>query len=158
MAGLWPLQAGEISMPEKSRIFYLSQRPYLVAGTLRDQLLYPFPPAAVWDATSPAAQVWGRGGKAAPCVAPLKWPFNNGSATQLTIACVQTPTIIEGALRTPTFGPGASPFESLRTTHNEAHRNSMALAATATHRNPTLILTTGAVHCHNRLDPAPHHA
>lgn len=25
-------------------VFYLSQRPYLVSGTLRDQLLYPFPP------------------------------------------------------------------------------------------------------------------
>jgi len=57
MAGLWPLQAGEISLPDKARIFYLSQRPYLVSGTLRDQLLYPHPPASVWAATAPSAQV-----------------------------------------------------------------------------------------------------
>lgn len=67
MAGLWPLQAGEISLPERGRIFYLSQRPYLVSGSLRDQLMYPFPPAAVWDATQPAAQVGaGRGGGGEP--------------------------------------------------------------------------------------------
>lgn len=60
MAGLWPLQAGEISLPERGRVFYLSQRPYLVSGTLRDQLLYPFPPAAVWAATQPKDQVRGR--------------------------------------------------------------------------------------------------
>jgi len=52
MAGLWPLQAGEITTPGKNKLFYLSQRPYLVAGTLRDQLLYPFPPRAVWTGAS----------------------------------------------------------------------------------------------------------
>jgi len=52
MAGLWPLQAGEVTTPEKTKLFYLSQRPYLVTGTLRDQLLYPFPPRAVWMAAS----------------------------------------------------------------------------------------------------------
>ncbi|KAG2489276.1 hypothetical protein HYH03_012296 [Edaphochlamys debaryana] len=48
LAGLWPLQAGEITLPEKGKVFYLSQRPYLVTGTLRDQILYPNPPRAVW--------------------------------------------------------------------------------------------------------------
>jgi ABC-type uncharacterized transport system fused permease/ATPase subunit len=38
MAGLWPLLAGEVTHPEPRRLFYLSQRPYLVAGTLRDQV------------------------------------------------------------------------------------------------------------------------
>ena len=51
-AGLWPLQAGEVTLPPKGELFYLSQRPYLVAGTLRDQLLYPEPPKAVWAAAS----------------------------------------------------------------------------------------------------------
>ena len=56
MAGLWPLQAGEVALPPARDVFYLSQRPYLVAGTLRDQLLYPHPPAAVWAATPAAAR------------------------------------------------------------------------------------------------------
>lgn len=30
LAGLWPLQAGEVTCPPKSQVFYLSQRPYLV--------------------------------------------------------------------------------------------------------------------------------
>ncbi|KAF8072505.1 abcD2 [Scenedesmus sp. PABB004] len=54
LAGLWPLQAGEITAPPKGELFYLSQRPYLVVGSLRDQLLYPSPPARVWAGTSPA--------------------------------------------------------------------------------------------------------
>ena len=37
-AGLWPLQAGEVTLPPKGELFYLSQRPYLVSGSLRDQV------------------------------------------------------------------------------------------------------------------------
>lgn len=51
-AGLWPLQAGEVTLPPKGDLFYLSQKPYLVAGTLRDQLLYPEPPQGVWATAS----------------------------------------------------------------------------------------------------------
>jgi len=54
LAGLWPLQAGEVTSPPKASLFYLSQRPYLVAGSLRDQLLYPAPPRGVWAAASRA--------------------------------------------------------------------------------------------------------
>jgi len=50
------LQGGEITLPEKRALFYLSQRPYLVAGSLRDQLLYPSPPTAVWAEAPPAAK------------------------------------------------------------------------------------------------------
>lgn len=54
MAGLWPLQAGTVTLPTPSnQLFYLSQRPYLVAGSLRDQLLYPLPPRALWGAADP---------------------------------------------------------------------------------------------------------
>ena len=42
-------QGGEITVPGKGSMFYLSQRPYLVAGSLRDQLLYPWPPQGVMD-------------------------------------------------------------------------------------------------------------
>lgn len=61
-AGLWPLQAGEVTLPPKGELFYLSQRPYLVAGTLRDQLLYPEPPRAVYAAS--------RSERARACVEP----------------------------------------------------------------------------------------
>uniref|UniRef100_A0A061SM41 ATP-binding cassette, subfamily D (ALD), member 3 n=1 Tax=Tetraselmis sp. GSL018 TaxID=582737 RepID=A0A061SM41_9CHLO len=48
LAGLWPHQAGVVTSPPKGAMFYLAQRPYLVSGSLRDQLLYPMPPSAVW--------------------------------------------------------------------------------------------------------------
>ena len=52
-----PLQGGEITLPDTPySTFYLSQRPYLISGSLRDQILYPHPPAAVWEAASPAAR------------------------------------------------------------------------------------------------------
>lgn len=51
LAELWPLQSGVISRPPRGEIFYLSQRPYLVRGTLRDQVRYPTPPLSVSRAT-----------------------------------------------------------------------------------------------------------
>ena len=54
---LMPLQGGEITLPNTPySTFYLSQRPYLISGSLRDQILYPHPPAAVWEAASPEAR------------------------------------------------------------------------------------------------------
>lgn len=57
LAGLWPLVGGRVVAPAPEDIFYLSQRPYLVTGTLRDQLLYPLPPRSVWRAAPPADRV-----------------------------------------------------------------------------------------------------
>ena len=57
MEALMPLQGGEITLPDTPySTFYLSQRPYLISGSLRDQILYPHPPAAVWEAARPAEQ------------------------------------------------------------------------------------------------------
>lgn len=48
------MQGGEITVTGIGSIFFLSQRPYLVTGTLRDQLLYPQPPQEVWFKASKA--------------------------------------------------------------------------------------------------------
>lgn len=41
LAQLWPVWAGEMKIPSNKDIFFLPQRPYLSAGSLRDQVLYP---------------------------------------------------------------------------------------------------------------------
>lgn len=41
LSGLWPLHSGVIHRPKINDLFYVPQRPYLVIGTLRDQIIYP---------------------------------------------------------------------------------------------------------------------
>jgi ATP-binding cassette subfamily D (ALD) long-chain fatty acid import protein len=41
LAQLWPIWQGGLEIPSKNDIFFLPQRPYLSAGSLRDQVLYP---------------------------------------------------------------------------------------------------------------------
>lgn len=41
IAGLWNSGTGEISRPELERIIFLPQRPYMIIGTLREQMIYP---------------------------------------------------------------------------------------------------------------------
>lgn len=41
IAGLWNSGSGTLVRPELDQILFLPQRPYMVLGTLRDQLLYP---------------------------------------------------------------------------------------------------------------------
>lgn len=53
LGGLWPLHQGTIKKPGLSigetglshEIFYVPQRPYVAAGTLQEQLLYPLSPS-----------------------------------------------------------------------------------------------------------------
>jgi ATP-binding cassette subfamily D (ALD) protein 3 len=41
LSGLWALEVGHVIRPKPNDMFYIPQRPYLTAGTLRQQLLYP---------------------------------------------------------------------------------------------------------------------
>ena len=41
IAGLWDAGSGTIVRPNADQILFLPQRPYMVLGTLRDQILYP---------------------------------------------------------------------------------------------------------------------
>jgi vitamin B12/bleomycin/antimicrobial peptide transport system ATP-binding/permease protein len=41
IAGLWNAGTGKILRPQSDQILFLPQRPYMIMGTLRDQLLYP---------------------------------------------------------------------------------------------------------------------
>jgi vitamin B12/bleomycin/antimicrobial peptide transport system ATP-binding/permease protein len=49
MAGLWPWGSGKILRPEKARVAFLPQRPYIPLGTLRTALLYPDTDRAIDD-------------------------------------------------------------------------------------------------------------
>ena len=43
IAGLWPIGAGSLERPPLRDIMFLPQRPYMIDGNLRDQLLDPYP-------------------------------------------------------------------------------------------------------------------
>src|SRR5262249_6820053 len=55
LAGIWPFGTGRVRVPERARVLFLPQRPYLPIGTLREVVTYPsnpgtFPDAAVTEA------------------------------------------------------------------------------------------------------------
>jgi putative ATP-binding cassette transporter len=49
IAGLWPSGSGSLERPALCDLMFLPQRPYMVEGNLRDQLLYPHPDQSVGD-------------------------------------------------------------------------------------------------------------
>ncbi len=49
IAGLWPVTSGSLERPASNKIMFLPQRPYMIEGNLREQLLYPFPDRGVSD-------------------------------------------------------------------------------------------------------------
>lgn len=42
LAGIWPFGEGNITVPTKKKLLFLSQKSYLPLGTLRQSLLYPY--------------------------------------------------------------------------------------------------------------------
>jgi vitamin B12/bleomycin/antimicrobial peptide transport system ATP-binding/permease protein len=49
IAGHWPFGGGRIEVPARARTLFLSQRPYLPIGTLREAVSYPAPAGAFAD-------------------------------------------------------------------------------------------------------------
>jgi len=49
IAGLWPSGGGAIERPPLRDMMFLPQRPYMIDGNLRDQLLYPYPASDLSD-------------------------------------------------------------------------------------------------------------
>lgn len=49
IAGLWQSGSGSIARPTLNRMIFLPQRPYMVQGTLRAQLVYPQPESSADD-------------------------------------------------------------------------------------------------------------
>jgi putative ATP-binding cassette transporter len=49
IAGLWPGGGGSLERPLLRDLMFLPQRPYMVPGNLRDQLLYPYPDRGISD-------------------------------------------------------------------------------------------------------------
>ena len=50
LAGIWPFGSGEIERPDRDRMLFLPQRPYLPIGSLRAAVCYPAAPDAFDDA------------------------------------------------------------------------------------------------------------
>ena len=49
IAGLWNAGGGQIQRPELKDLLFLPQKPYMILGSLRQQLLYPYPDAERTD-------------------------------------------------------------------------------------------------------------
>ena len=49
IAGLWPIGSGALERPPWRDIMFLPQRPYMIDGNLRDQLLYPYTDQSLTD-------------------------------------------------------------------------------------------------------------
>ncbi len=49
IAGLWPGACGLLDRPSFDRLMFLPQKPYMVEGSLRDQMLYPYPDRGASD-------------------------------------------------------------------------------------------------------------
>ncbi len=44
VSGLWPPGAGTVQRPKEGELLFIPQKPYMLLGSLREQLCYPLPP------------------------------------------------------------------------------------------------------------------
>ena len=49
VSGLWPVAAGEVERPPVGELMFIPQKPYMLLGSLREQLCYPQPPDRFGD-------------------------------------------------------------------------------------------------------------
>jgi putative ATP-binding cassette transporter len=49
IAGLWRSGTGQLVRPDLQKMLFLPQKPYMILGTLREQLLYPYTEQGVYD-------------------------------------------------------------------------------------------------------------
>jgi putative ATP-binding cassette transporter len=49
LAGLWPFAKGKLRIPKGARVLFLSQKPYLPLGKLREVVAFPSEPGAFTD-------------------------------------------------------------------------------------------------------------
>jgi vitamin B12/bleomycin/antimicrobial peptide transport system ATP-binding/permease protein len=49
LAGLWPFANGKLRVPKGANVLFLSQKPYLPLGTLREAVAFPSDPGAFVD-------------------------------------------------------------------------------------------------------------
>jgi putative ATP-binding cassette transporter len=49
LSGLWPVAAGRVQRPPTAELMFIPQKPYMLLGSLREQLCYPQPPERFTD-------------------------------------------------------------------------------------------------------------
>jgi putative ATP-binding cassette transporter len=49
VSGLWPPAAGEVQRPQEGELLFIPQKPYMILGSLREQLCYPLQPERFTD-------------------------------------------------------------------------------------------------------------
>jgi len=49
VSGLWPAAAGSVQRPPQSELLFIPQKPYMILGSLREQLCYPLDPQRFSD-------------------------------------------------------------------------------------------------------------
>ena len=144
LAGLWPAQAGTVSCPTGKSIFYLSQKPYLVSGNLRDQVLYPYSSTAALlheargrsHPSSRAGSFMNLAGMGGPR-ADETFKLDKQAADQLVIECLEA---VELGYLAKRFGEGLDSRENWDDLLSGGERQRLAMARLLYHRPMYAVL------------------